>query len=48
MDRKEFGVKEFQHLALALGLGLIVGMQREWVSKYAGIRSFPLITLLER
>lgn len=46
MDRKEFGVKEFQHLALALGLGLIVGMQREWVSKYAGIRSFPLITLL--
>jgi uncharacterized membrane protein (DUF4010 family) len=39
-------VKEFQHLALALGLGLIVGIQREWASKYAGIRSFPLITLL--
>ncbi len=39
-------MKEFQHLALALGLGLIVGIQREWASKYAGIRSFPLITLL--
>ncbi|MCA9259935.1 MAG: MgtC/SapB family protein [Planctomycetales bacterium] len=34
-------------LALALGLGLLVGMQRQWKSsEIAGIRSFPLITLL--
>lgn len=39
-------MKEFQQLGLAVGLGLIVGMQREWVAKYAGIRTFPLITLL--
>lgn len=45
-EREGSGVKEFQHLGLALGLGLIVGMQREWASKYAGIRTFPLITLL--
>lgn len=34
-------------LALALGLGLLVGLQREWATKdLAGIRTFPLITLL--
>ena len=33
-------------MGLALGLGMIVGMQREWASKYAGIRTFPLITLM--
>lgn len=34
-------------LALALGLGLLVGFQREWASKQlAGIRTFPLVTLL--
>ncbi|MFG0287538.1 MAG: MgtC/SapB family protein [Rhodopirellula sp. JB044] len=33
-------------LAISLGLGLLVGMQREWkVSEIAGIRTFPLITL---
>lgn len=33
--------------AIALGLGLLVGMQREWkASSIAGIRTFPLITLL--
>lgn len=34
-------------LALALGLGLLVGLQREWATKeLAGIRTFALITLL--
>ncbi len=33
-------------LALSLGLGLLVGFQREWAAKrLAGIRTFPLITL---
>jgi uncharacterized membrane protein (DUF4010 family) len=35
------------HLALSLGLGLLVGFQREWAAKrLAGIRTFPLVTLL--
>ena len=38
-------MSEIQQLGLAVGLGIIVGMQREWASKYAGIRTFPLITL---
>ena len=34
-------------LALATGLGLLVGLQRQWaVREVAGIRTFPLITLL--
>ena len=34
-------------LLLALALGLLVGLQREWSkSEIAGIRTFPLITLL--
>ncbi len=34
-------------LALALGLGLLVGLQREWsAERTAGIRTFPLIALL--
>lgn len=34
-------------LAISLGLGLLVGLQREWKeSEVAGIRTFPLITLL--
>jgi len=37
----------YHHLAISLGLGLLVGLQREWVSKkVAGIRTFPIITLL--
>lgn len=37
----------FIPLAIALGLGLLVGMQREHVTKrIAGIRTFPLITLM--
>ncbi|WP_114781244.1 MgtC/SapB family protein [Botryobacter ruber] len=37
----------FQKLAISLGLGLLVGLQREYKeSKLAGIRTFPLITLL--
>lgn len=33
-------------LAIALGLGLLVGMQREWADKaIAGIRTFALIAL---
>ena len=36
-----------QQLALALGLGLLVGLQREWTAHHlAGIRTFPLITVL--
>ncbi|MGH7819263.1 MAG: glycosyltransferase family protein [Candidatus Binatia bacterium] len=35
------------HLALSLGLGLLVGFQREWAAKrLAGIRTFPLVALL--
>jgi len=34
-------------LAVALALGLLVGLQREWaVDEVAGIRTFALITLL--
>jgi uncharacterized membrane protein (DUF4010 family) len=34
-------------LATALGLGLLIGFQREWAEEHAaGIRTFPLITLL--
>jgi uncharacterized membrane protein (DUF4010 family) len=34
-------------LAIAVGLGLLVGLEREWAgSPIAGIRTFPLITLL--
>lgn len=37
----------FSHLGIALGLGLLVGLQRESVaSRLAGLRTFPLITLL--
>jgi uncharacterized membrane protein (DUF4010 family) len=37
----------FQKLAIALGLGLLVGLQRERVqSQLAGIRTFALITVL--
>jgi uncharacterized membrane protein (DUF4010 family) len=36
----------FQTLSIALGLGLLVGLQRESVaSKLAGIRTFPLVTV---
>jgi uncharacterized membrane protein (DUF4010 family) len=34
-------------IALATGLGLLVGLQRQWATReIAGIRTFPLITLL--
>ncbi len=37
----------FQHLGIALGLGLLVGLQRESVaSRIAGLRTFPLVTIL--
>jgi uncharacterized membrane protein (DUF4010 family) len=37
---------EVQKLAIALGLGLLVGFQREWTAPHvAGIRTFGLITL---
>ncbi|MFN0085352.1 MAG: MgtC/SapB family protein [Blastocatellia bacterium] len=38
----------FQQLGIALGLGLLVGMQRESAasSRLAGVRTFPLITIL--
>lgn len=36
----------FVDLALALGLGVLVGLQREWAdTRMAGIRTFPLITV---
>jgi uncharacterized membrane protein (DUF4010 family) len=36
-----------QHLGVALGLGLLVGLQRERVaSRLAGVRTFPLVTVL--
>lgn len=37
----------YQALAISLGLGLLIGLQRQWkASEIAGIRTFPLITLL--
>ena len=37
----------FQKFALALGLGLLIGMQRERASSdVAGFRTFPLVTML--
>ncbi len=37
----------FQQLGIALGLGLLVGLQRESVaSRLAGVRTFPLVTML--
>lgn len=37
----------FQQLGIALGLGLLVGLQRESAaSQLAGVRTFPLVTLL--
>jgi uncharacterized membrane protein (DUF4010 family) len=37
----------FAYLAIALGLGFLVGLEREWAgSPVAGIRTFPLITVL--
>jgi uncharacterized membrane protein (DUF4010 family) len=37
----------FRQLIIALGLGLLVGLQRERVaSRLAGVRTFPLVTLL--
>ncbi len=39
--------EQIQNLGIALGLGLLVGLQREWSSpEKAGIRTFALITLL--
>ena len=37
----------FQQLGIALGLGLLVGLQRERAaSRLAGMRTFPLVTVL--
>jgi uncharacterized membrane protein (DUF4010 family) len=38
----------FTNLGIALGLGLLVGLQREHAgaSRLAGVRTFPLVTLL--
>jgi len=41
----DFGL--LPQIALAIALGLVVGLQREWAEKaIAGIRTFPLIVLL--
>jgi len=38
---------DLHRLAIALGLGFLVGLQREWAAKrVAGVRTFPLITVL--
>jgi len=38
---------DFRHLGIAVGLGLLVGLQRERVKAgLAGLRTFPLITML--
>ena len=38
---------DFTNLAIALGLGLVVGLQRQWAKEeVAGARTFALITLL--
>ncbi len=40
-------ISAVESLALALGLGLLVGMQREWSAHHlTGIRTFALITIL--
>lgn len=37
----------YEPFAIALGLGLLVGLQRQWHgTEVAGIRTFPLVTLL--
>ena len=37
----------FRHFGIAVGLGLLVGLQRERAkSRLAGLRTFPLITML--
>jgi uncharacterized membrane protein (DUF4010 family) len=33
-------------LALALGIGLLIGLEREWAQKAAGVRSFAITALL--
>lgn len=39
-------VRTFQGLGVALGLGLLVGLQRQWSgSQIAGVRTFPIVTL---
>jgi len=45
------GFEQYEPLAIALGLGMLVGLQRERLDeqgrgRIAGIRTFPLITLL--
>jgi uncharacterized membrane protein (DUF4010 family) len=40
-------VSTFQSLGIALGLGLLVGLQRESVAKeLGGVRTFPLVTIM--
>jgi uncharacterized membrane protein YhiD involved in acid resistance len=33
-------------LALSLGIGLLIGLEREWAQKAAGVRSFAITALL--
>ncbi|TWU51241.1 MgtC/SapB family protein [Rubripirellula reticaptiva] len=40
-------METYQALAISLGLGLLVGLQRQWkASEIAGIRTFPLIAMM--
>jgi MgtC family len=34
------------HLAAALGIGMLVGIEREWANKEFGLRSFAFVSLL--
>ena len=47
MDSPLTIAESFERLGIALGLGLLVGMQRQRTdSRLAGIRTFPLVTAL--
>ena len=39
-------IQSFARLVLALGVGLFVGLEREWRGKEAGLRTFGLVSLL--
>lgn len=45
--RLTMDAQSYQALAVSLGLGLLVGLQREWrESAIAGVRTFPILSML--
>ena len=47
MDTAHFPTTEIAlKLAAALGIGLLVGFEREWSNKDVGVRTFALVSLL--